>query len=922
MNGTGNGPVVEIRIHGVGGESASSLLDDPHPQLVAGDQISGFYVPGTSDPPPAFAGPRVPLDIPERSREALSWGGNTSGSWKNALWILLLPFALVNVAGYMHKPGGQPTRRMRWLSLTLTLSVVALAAATAYDLVAAQCGSSAMCVQRVSWLAPFSWQMRGEDIFLGHPTRRLGLVTLAPLGMLALLWFAGRYAYKDLESYLDRRLQGDSKGQGLTSRSFWNGYETSFRARLIHLAAGRTLIGGGLAWALLGYAPDNPLQEPATAIASAAAVVLGGCVAAGVLPAVYRNRPDGGLWLLLGLLQISSWAVLGAALGLSAAWSTGYGPVLGIAAGGLFGFAVARIALAARRVGRVVAGGEGGLDEPAKAPKRSSLPFTVLPLFAGLAAGVALLPAGPLPTRFELGQTPMFERLFAAPYQVAWTIAGIQFFLLILLLFGRFAPAQALRPDRCRQPAGPHWKPGDLKHPPLYGRGGAAFGVLAVFMILAVGAGVHRGVANLVALDPATRLLPEFAQYLDPGVPAVALNSVPGVGLAGEGPELIQVTIPWWYETAAHVLVLLIAGLLLAAVFFVRSLGTRPTDEQLQEVSDHVLGASGGPDALRELDDRNRLHKVFRAWAMTRELARADKKLFWATLGAAVLGLYLLLLQAPVGVERVDAIRIRLPGLFPGELTGRPLGFLSTFSLWLVGMLPVVAILGLRAAAQKEQWRRQIGRVWDVLMFWPRTIQPFAPPCYAERVIPQLRLHIDTLHRQGRRVVVAGHSQGSVIACVATAIGPLPEEVALLAPPPSSPFWRVDLVVYGSPIAVLYERYYPAYFGTGLFAAVRKEAFGWHHLFARTDVFAFPFWDSEPAGPGDPCPLCAVPNEQTLKPPGPVGECVVVDPEPWEWPSGEPPRPPIRGHSTYATGKHARFEEHLKQIARKAHELQ
>lgn len=906
----------------MGGESASSLLDDPHPLLVAGDEISGFHVPGTAETAADADSRRILLDIPERNREALSWGGNTSGSWKNALWILLLPFALVNVAGYMHKPGGRPSSRMRWLSLTLTLSVVALAAATAYELMAAQCGSSGLCVERVSWLAPFAWQLQGQDVFFGYPTRRLGLVTLAPLGILALLWFAGRYAYKDLESYLDRRLQGDGRGKGLTSRSFWNGYETSFRARMIHLAAGRTLIGGGLAWAIIGYAPDHPLQAPAGGIVYAAALVLGGCAAACVLPAVYRNRPDGSLWLMLGLLQIASWALLGAALGLSAAWSAGYVPVWWAGAGGLFGLAVVQVVLAARRVGRSLAAGAGRLDEPAQAPKRSSLPFTLAPLVAGLLAGVALVPPGPLPAQFALGSTPMFERLFAAPYQVAWAVGAVQFAMLILLLFGRFAPPQAQRPDRCRQPVGPHWRPGDLARAPLYGRGGAAFGVLAVFMILAVGAGVHRGVANLVALDPAARLLPEFAEYLEPGVPAVAVNSVPGVGLAGEGPELIQATIPWWYETAAHVLVLLILGLILSAALFVRKLKLEPTEAQLEEVRDHVLGTSAGPDVLSEPDDRNRLIRVFRSWAWTRELARADKRLFWTTLVVAVLGLYLLLLQAPLGIERVDAIRMRAPGLFPAGLTGQHLGFMAAFSLWLVGMLPLVAILGLRAAAQKEQWRRQIGRAWDVLMFWPRSVQPFAPPCYAERVVPQLRLHIDTLHRQGRRVVLAGHSQGSVIAAAAAVIGPLPEVEAILAPPPTSPFRRVDLVVYGSPIALLYERYFPAYFGREFFAAAREETFGWHHIFARSDVFAFPFWDGRPSDPGDSCPLCEQPDESVLRTPGPAADCIVLDPELWEWPSGEPPRPPIRGHSSYATARHRHFEEHLKRIARKAYELQ
>jgi hypothetical protein len=51
----------------------------------------------------------------------------------------------------------------------------------------------------------------------------LGVASLLPLGLLTLLWFAGRYAYKDLESYLTRDLHDDSDlREGLINRGFWN----------------------------------------------------------------------------------------------------------------------------------------------------------------------------------------------------------------------------------------------------------------------------------------------------------------------------------------------------------------------------------------------------------------------------------------------------------------------------------------------------------------------------------------------------------------------------------------------------------------------------------------------------------------------------------------------------------------------------
>jgi hypothetical protein len=79
--------VVELRIHGVSGTPPESLLKAT-PIRVAGSPKSGFYRSRASD-------------SPEGLIEAYSWGGLTSGSRASALWLLLLPFALVNVGGWM-----------------------------------------------------------------------------------------------------------------------------------------------------------------------------------------------------------------------------------------------------------------------------------------------------------------------------------------------------------------------------------------------------------------------------------------------------------------------------------------------------------------------------------------------------------------------------------------------------------------------------------------------------------------------------------------------------------------------------------------------------------------------------------------------------------------------------------------------------
>lgn len=867
--------VVEVRIHGIGGEPASHLLADPHPILVAGDDISGFHVARARN---------EGLDIPQRRRQALSWGGNTSGSWKNALWILLLPFALVNVAGYMHRPGGGPTRRMRWLALTVTLATVLLAAATAYDVIAMQCGGAQGCVERIRILAPYLWQLRGESVFgcldtrTCFPSRRLGLATAVPLGLLALLWFAGRYAYKDLEAYLNRHLNGDAEyPYRLTDVSFWNGYEPAFRARLIHLSAGRGAIAGALAWSIYNLAVASPAVRPAAWLAAAALVLVAVCAAVVVLPVVYRSEPYPPLKRLLSVLQLASWAVLGGALGVSAAFAPGPQAIFKVLA-----LVLGLLCLIKVRF-------------PGRLPE---LLLSAGPFVAGVLAGVVFVDPIVLTEPLMGAQRTFFAGLFSAPYQLAWGIGILQAVLILCVFVTPTRPAP--RQDRAGGSE-------DLERHPFNGRGDAVLSTLAVFMVLAVAAGVHRGVANYVA-DP-----------LDKAQAAVRLNSEPGVGPApGDEPirkNLVRAVIPWWYETTAHVLVFVLAALVISGLLFKRGLRSPVTEAQLLQARAHLQSDPVFENKIEMSDagDRRRLTRVVHAWGAAAQLVRVDVKVARSVWLSVLFGAVMLVIQAPPWTAGMQWRRV-LPFAY-----GRPLGGLATFSLWLVGLGPLLAILALRAAAQKQSWRRQIGRLWDVLMFWPRTISPFAPPCYSERVVPQLRLHIDRLHQAGSHVVVAGHSQGSVIAAAAVAMGPLPD-----SPAPGRGSGMPDLVVYGSPISILYERIYPAYFGAQFYEGVQSQAGGWHHLFARTDIFSLPFWNDEPADVTRPCPVCGflVTAQAQVQPRANRADYRLVDPVFWDWPTREPPRPPIRGHSTYATGEHPRFEEQLQTIATRAYDKQ
>lgn len=111
---------VELRIHGIGGPSAESVLaradpaETPRPGSIA-------YSVWRSQP---FARSSV-RSIPQHPDVAIyHWAPLTSGSRFFALWPILLPFTLVNVAGWM-LPRPAPTRRSR-LRVALGRSVVTL----------------------------------------------------------------------------------------------------------------------------------------------------------------------------------------------------------------------------------------------------------------------------------------------------------------------------------------------------------------------------------------------------------------------------------------------------------------------------------------------------------------------------------------------------------------------------------------------------------------------------------------------------------------------------------------------------------------------------------------------------------------------------------------------------------------------------
>lgn len=127
----------------------------------------------------------------------------------------------------------------------------------------------------------------------------------------------------------------------------------------------------------------------------------------------------------------------------------------------------------------------------------------------------------------------------------------------------------------------------------------------------------------------------------------------------------------------------------------------------------------------------------------------------------------------------------------------------------LVASLSLYVVLGLSAGLvllssyvrRSEATRKAVGILWDLTTFWPRAAHPLSPPCYAERVVPEMTTRIKWGLEQGAIVVVSGHSQGSLIAA-ATLIRLDPDHLD-----------RVRFVTYGSQLRALYGRIFPAVLG-------------------------------------------------------------------------------------------------------------
>ncbi|MEU6476927.1 hypothetical protein ABZ858_08515 [Streptomyces sp. NPDC047017] len=714
------------------------MLGGGHTVRVGGDDTAALYRRAADADAERRPGRHRGRPVPE----AYVWCNLTSGDGSRALWLLLLPFMVVNLAHWMRPTAhGRPrTVRLygvlvRLAGLTLTVLLVAAACEVALDLAAWQCAGTRACAARHTWLSFLSPASGG---WWSAPGRRLAVAALAPTALTGLLYYLSHRTWSAYESQQPLARDAESEeGPGAESLSrpgFWYGRRLVARLRGAHTAA-----------ALL------------TAAAALAA------------PAARFDRRPGGPAAL---------DVLGRLLH-----------------AGLILTAAVAVVVVCRR-GR----SEHRLDRRLDRHLVRSLP---------LAALLLLL----LTVVYTCWSRPSWHSAGRLPGDVGFgALALAQGALVVALGLTAYLLHRTTRPathrttgpathhttrPEARRPAGPETAPPPPAPPAravLRGQGGPAVAMLAC----ALGGVMTGGVAQRVA------------DWLD------------GTGARIPGPPVLLT----WQASVIPPLLVLLLGLCARLAGRVRRLARAERAA--------VRGEHPG-----EPEDRDRTRRI----ARTRALATLtdDAHLVVGVICATTLLLGTAALVGALGTGRTPARAAESapPGLQGAAETAQALGS------WLVGLGFVLFVTWGRRAYKDTSARRTIGVLWDVGTFWPRAAHPFAPPCYAERAVPDLTWRMATWTRAtGGRLVLSGHSQGSVLAAAA----------AWQLPPSARA--RVALLTYGSPLTRLYGRWFPAHFGPAALAALHHDMDRWRNLYRLTDPIGGPVRLPDGHGPDvDRAPL-------------------------------------------------------------------
>ena len=145
------------------------------------------------------------------------------------------------------------------------------------------------------------------------------------------------------------------------------------------------------------------------------------------------------------------------------------------------------------------------------------------------------------------------------------------------------------------------------------------------------------------------------------------------------------------------------------------------------------------------------------------------------------------------------------------------------------GALAGVLRLLTAGRAPRLKW---LDYVADLVGFWPIRFHPLSGTSYRHAVVSGLNKVLDDLGSEGRRVVLVGHSQGSVLAAWVTHERGDEAKHGEKA--------KHALITCGSPLGALYAPFFPEHFKSSWFDEVRSRSGWWVNTWRDTDPISAP----------------------------------------------------------------------------------
>jgi hypothetical protein len=781
-----NRTVLELRVHGVNNTPPAAILDLPGDQVgeVLGDNLAGFWRPKSPEGAPGNAATRgrVPDGI---TREAYSWGGlarRTPGGGLSAGskvlggliavgWTLLLPFGLANVAYWTRRLDESPGRRpgsgrgdglVRMFGLCLTLFLVVTLCDIGMDLVARQCYGPRSGPGDVKLCSRLPGLFSG----LANVTVTVRMVVFSALPILVLL---GLWALTSLSrSRYERAFGADGRAGGALEHDTDGSGPILSDERMWDgdsRVSGLTRLHLAAGFAMITFCLTCPaLFGPVAGCHDIDNIIDSKCLG--------KVADAGeGVWVYGAALALALVVMIFAAV---------HAVLLSVRRTRLAGtLLLVSLGVLALAVGALL------YHRPSITP--TDAPYGAYPDLIGVSA----IPTVLLVLMLALVLWALFLRLSAVGWLWAALLAGSLVWLFLvddsrrglvaLIVAGVVvvATANALLLSRLR---GGKWQAWGGAGPSVF-LGGALLiqGFLSAAVVLGVGDWLNgaKGASTLVPRE-------------HPAAGSVKLDTC-GQLCPGQDPIL---TVPLPY-------------LLLGAV------GVGAVALVLAGAGLSLLLSGRGLDAPADLPDG-----VKRAVVSARRLARVAhraEKLVGLVVGVGMVLALGAAVTTVAGWVRWNAAK----SIAPSNHWERTLDVTTAA----VAAVAVAALAALVKGAGSGQ-RRPLGLVWDLVSFLPRAAHPFAPPCYAERAVPELTervywwlkqdgLILDGQRRGGDKVVISAHSLGGVLTVAAMMRDSLgPYEKA----------GRIRLLTYGAQLRAYFSRIFPELLGPQVLGTASSRA--------------------------------------------------------------------------------------------------